>query len=184
MTDSILRKLNLKSSPSGRAIAQPMDHALVEMLYQHLTLERKASAQYFAISIWFAERDLTGFSNFFKQESFDEHEHAINFANYLVARGQTVVLHDLTAPKQNWDSIEDVIAESFQMEADVTTSIHQIYSVAERTSDTRTNVFLDPIIESQTQSEDNFAHILARVKFANNQPSAILIIDGEFESNK
>ena len=184
MTDSILRKLNLKSSPSGRAIAQPMDHALVEMLYQHLTLERKASAQYFAISIWFDERDLTGFSNFFKKESFDEHEHATNFANYLVARGQTVVLQDISAPKQNWDSIEDVIAESFQMEADVTTSIHQIYSVAERTSDTRTNVFLDPIIESQTQSEDNFAHILSRVKFANNQPSAILIIDGEFESNK
>ncbi len=184
MTDSILKKLNLKSSPSGRAIAQPMEPPLVEMLYQHLTLERRASAQYFAISIWFAERDLSGFSAFFKKESFDEHEHASNFANYLVARGQTVVLHELPPPKQTWDSIEEVIADSFQMEADVTTSVHQIYASAERSSDTRTNVFLDPIIESQTQSEDNLAHILSRVQFANNQPSAILIIDGEFELKK
>ena len=84
MTDSILKKLNLKASPSGRAIAQPMDQSLVEMLYQHLTLERKATAQYFAISIWFAERDLNGFAKFFKQESFDELAHASNFANYLV----------------------------------------------------------------------------------------------------
>ena len=176
--------MSLSTGPAGRAMAYPMESDLVEAFQQHLTLERKASAQYFAISIWFAERDLSGFSSFFKQESFDEHEHATNFANYLVARGQTVVLHDLAAPKQSWASIEDVIAESFQMEADVTTSIHQLYAFAERTSDTRTNVFLDPIIESQTQSEDNFAHILSRVRFANNQPSAILIIDGEFESNK
>ena len=70
------------------------------------------------------------------------------------------------------------------MEADVTTSIHQIYAASERTSDTRTNVFLDPIIESQTQSEDNFAHILSRVQFANNQPSAILILDAEVQANK
>ena len=65
-----------------------------------------------------------------------------------------------------------------------TTSLHQLYSIAERSSDTRTTVFLDPIIESQTKSEDNFAYILSRVKFANNQPSAILIIDGEFSTTK
>ncbi len=180
MADSTFQKLSISTSPAGRAIAQPMDSALVELLYQHVTIERNASAQYFAISIWFAERDLNGFSKFFKQESFDELEHASNFANYLVARGQTVVLQDLIAPKQKWNSIEEVIADSFQMEADVTTSIHQLYAVAERSSDTRTTVFLDPVIESQTKSEDNFAHILSRVKFADNQPSAILILDGEF----
>ncbi len=184
MAETTFDKLNLRSSPAGRAIAQPMDNDLVEMLYHHVTIERNASAQYFAMSIWFAERDLSGFSAFFKQESFDEHEHATNFANYLVARGQTVVLHELNAPKQKWDLIEEVIADSFQMEADVTTSLHQIYSSAEMSSDTRTNVFLDPIIDSQTKSEDTFAHILSRVKFANNHPSAILIIDNELVVKK
>ena len=180
MTQTTFEKFNILSGPSGRAVAQPMDTALVELLYQHVTTERNASAQYFAISLWFAERDLSGFSKFFKQESMDEFEHASNFANYLIARGQTVLLQDLAAPKQKWDSIEDVIADSFQMEADVTTSIHQLYSLAERSGDTRTTVFLDPVIESQTKSEDSFAHLLSRVKFANNQPSALLIIDGEF----
>ena len=180
MTEIALNKLNIKSGPSGRAIAQPMESALVEGLFQHLTMERNASAQYFAMSLSYAEREFRGFSSFFKNESLTEQEHASNFANYLVARGQTVVLQELAAPKQNWDSIDEVIAYSFQMEADVTTSIHQLYATAERSSDTRTTVFLDPVVESQTKSEDNFAHILSRVKFANNQPSALLIIDGEF----
>ncbi len=181
MTKTAFSKLNINTSPAGRAIAQPMDSSLVEHLYDHVTTERSASAQYLAISLWFAERDLLGFSKFFKKESFDELEHASNFANYLVLRGQTVKLQELSSPKQEWNSIDEVIADSFQMEADVTTSVHQLYSLAERSGDTRTTVFLDPVIENQTNSEDQFAHILSRVKFANNQPSALLIIDNEFQ---
>ena len=70
MAETTLKKLNLRSSPAGRAIAQPMDASLVDMLYEHVTIERNASAQYFAMSIWFAERDLKGFSEFFKRKNF------------------------------------------------------------------------------------------------------------------
>jgi len=42
-------------------------------------------------------------------------------------------------------------------------------------------VFLDPIVESQIKSEDEFANILAKVKFASNQPSAILLIDSDLK---
>ena len=62
-TDSSFR---VATGPSGRAIAEPMQEELVEALLQHLTIERNASAQYFAISLWFAERELRGFSSFFK----------------------------------------------------------------------------------------------------------------------
>ena len=69
------------------------------------------------------------------------------------------------------------------MEADVSSSLNQLYSIAERSSDNRTSVFLDPIIESQIASEDEFAHILGRVKFANNDPSALFILDNELLGN-
>ena len=67
------------------------------------------------------------------------------------------------------------------MDADLTSSLQHLYSISERFSDTRTNVFLDPIIEAQTQSEDEFANILGKVKFASNQPSAILLIDSDLK---
>ncbi len=175
---------NLSTGPAGRAMAQPMDTSLVDALQAHLTLERNASAAYFAIAIWFAERELRGFARFFKQESTSEQIHASNFADYLIARGQTVTLHDIPAPRQSWDSIEEIIASCFQMEAEVTTSLQQIYAMAERFSDTRTTVFLDPTIDNQVASENEFAHILGRVRFAENQPSALLIIDGELEAGK
>ncbi len=182
MTENNLKTKKIISlGPSGRAVAQPMDEGLLDNFYEHLTMERYANVQYFSIYLWFQERDLDGFASFFLNESQGEMEHAYKFANYFVARGQTVKLNEIPAPVQSWDSIEDLISYSFNMEADLTSSLQQLYSISERISDTRTNVFLDPIIDAQTKSEDEFAHLLGKVKFAANQPSAILLINSDLK---
>jgi ferritin len=172
------------TGPAGRALAQPMDAALVDALQSHLTMERQASAAYFAMAIWFAERELRGFSHFFKQEASSEQEHAATFADYLIARGQTVQLQDLAAPRQEWSTPEEIFAASFQLEADVTASLQQIYAMAERAADLRTTVFLDPIVDAQVTAENEFAHLLGRVRFCQGQPAALLIVDGELSDDK
>ncbi len=179
--NNLKTKKIIEFGPSGRALAQPMDPILLDNFYDHLTMERYANVQYFSMYLWFQERDLDGFSSYFFNESQCEMEHAKIFADYLIARGQKVRLKDLSEPIQKWDSIENLVSFSFNMEADLTSSLQQLYSISERTCDTRTNVFLDPIIESQIKSEDEFAHILGKVKFANNQPSAILLLDSQLE---
>ena len=57
------------TGPAGRAMAQPMDGALLEGLQQHLTMERQASATYWAMAIWFGERELRGFCSYLKGEA-------------------------------------------------------------------------------------------------------------------
>ena len=172
---------SIQRGPSGRAIAEAIDTDLLNAIQDHLNMERQAHASYFAAAIWFAERELRGFSRFFRDESASEHEHAAKFAEYIIARGQSVDLKLVEAPLQSWDSPADVMASSFQMEVDVTASLQQLYSMAERVSDTRTTVFLDPMVEMQTQSEHEFAHLLGRVQFADNQAAALLLIDNELD---
>ena len=184
MSESVLnQKSKLHFGPSGRAVSQEIDNYLLDNILQHLTMERNANVQYFSMSLWFQERDLNGFSSFFLQESKDELEHAYKFTDYLIARGQNVDLHDLAKPIQNWESIQALIGYAFNMEAELTISLQQLYALSERTSDIRTNVFLDPIVESQIKSEDEFAHILGKVKFSGDNPSALLIVD-EYLSRK
>ena len=182
MQSAASSSVDLNLGPSGRAVAQPIDVNLLDSLYQHTSLERVSSAQYLAMSLWFLERELRGFSSFFKKESLSEQEHGFNFAKYIIARGQSVVLDEVTKPVQQWKSVEDLITLSFQMEADVTTSVQQLYSMADRADDTRTTVFLDPVIDEQTNSEDYMAYLLGKVKFANNDPSALFIIDNELKT--
>ena len=173
--------VSVATGPSGRAIAEAIDPDLLNGIQVHLNMERQAHASYFAAAIWFAERELRGFSKFFKDESSSEHEHAAKFGEYIIARGQSVALKAVEAPLQSWSSPADVMASAFQMEVDVTTSLQQLYAMAERVSDTRTTVFLDPMVEMQTQSEHEFAHLLGRGKFADNQAAALLLIDNELD---
>jgi len=179
--NNLKTKKFINFGPSGRAVAQPIDNILLENIFEHLTMERYANVQYFSMYIWFQERDLNGFASHFLSESKSEMEHAQKFADYLIARGQSVKLDNISAPIQTWDSIEDLISYSFKMEADLTSSLQQLYSISERISDTRTNVFLDPILEAQIKSEDEFANMLGKVRFASNQPSAILLIDSDLK---
>ena len=183
MQSATSSSISLNVGPSGRAIAQPMDVDLLEALCQHTSLERVSSAQYLAMSLWFLERELRGFSSFFKKESLSEQEHGFNFAKYMIARGQTVELEEVTKPMQNWMTVQELVTLSFQMEADVTTSVKQLYSLAERSNDTRTTVFLDPVIDEQIKAEDEMAYLLGKVKFSNNDPTALLIIDNELNIN-
>ena len=171
----------INCGPAGRAIAEAIDSDLLSAIQAHLNMERQAHASYFAAAIWFAERELRGFSRFFRDESNSEHEHAAKFAEYIIARGQSVALLAVDAPLQSWVSPADVMASAFQMEVDVTASLQQLYSMAERVRDTRTTVFLDPMVEMQTQSEHEFAHLLGRVRFADNQAAALLLIDNELD---
>ena len=172
---------SIERGPSGRAVAEVIAPDLLNAIQDHLNMERQAHASYFAAAIWFAERELRGFSRFFRDESSSEHEHAAKFAEYIIARGQSVSLKAVEAPLQVWESPADVMASAFQMEVDVTSSLQQLYSMAERVTDTRTTVFLDPMVEMQTQSEHEFAHLLGRVKFADNQAAALLLIDNELD---
>ena len=172
---------SIERGPSGRAVAEVIAPDLLNAIQDHLNMERQAHASYFAAAIWFAERELRGFSRFFRDESSSEHEHAAKFAEYIIARGQSVSLKAVEAPLQIWESPADVMASAFQMEVDVTASLQQLYSMAERVTDTRTTVFLDPMVEMQTQSEHEFAHLLGRVKFADNQAAALLLIDNELD---
>jgi ferritin len=75
------------------------------------------------------------------------------------------------------------MAASFQMETDVTSSLQQLYAQAERVSDVRTTTFLDEVIVGQVASEHELAHLLGRVRFAQGQPAALLIIDQELSND-
>ena len=182
MTQSTTATTSLNTvlvGPSGRALAEPIAKDLLNGLQHHLNMERQAHANYFAAAVWFAERELRGFARYFREESQSEHGHAAQFAEYLIARGQSVDLQPLEAPNQVWDSPEDVFATSFLMEADITASLHQMYALGEHASDVRTTVFLDPMVDQQTNAENEFAYLLGRVRFAGDDKSALLIIDNE-----
>merc|ERR1711937_322294 len=170
--------------PAGRAMAEPMSAEMLDLIQAHLNLERQSAAAYFAAAVWFAERELTGFAEHLRDEAKQEEQHAAKFADYLISRGQRPVLDTIEPPRQQWTGVEQVIANVFRMEADVTASVLQLYDTAEKDIDRRTTVFLDPIVDGQRLSEHEAAYLLGRVKFAAGNPAAVMIIDAELREGE
>ena len=171
--------VQLPVGPSGRAMAEAMDPALLEGLQAHFNMERQAHATYFGAAIWMGERELRGFSKHFNDEAKGEQEHAAKVAEYLIARAQSPELQVLEAPDQAWNSVLDVMSMAFLTERDVTSSLQQLLLTAERVGDTRSTVFLESMVEGQIQAEHEAAHLLGRTKFADGQAAALLVIDNE-----
>ena len=168
-----------QAGPSGRAMAESMDPGLLEGLQAHFNMERQAQATYFAAAIWMAERELRGFSAHFEAEAAGELQHSAKVADYLIARAQSPDVQALEAPDQSWVTILDVMSTAFLTESDVTTSLQQLLMAAERCGDSRTAVFLEPMVEEQIKAEHEAAHLLGRIRFADGQAAAILVIDNE-----
>merc|ERR1739848_225004 len=185
MTNSATQAtITIPVGPAGRAMAEPMSAELLDLMEAHLNLERQSAADYFAAAVWFAERELTGFAEHLRDEAKQEQEHAAKFADYLISRGQTVELETVEPPRQAWPDPEEVIANVFKMEADVTSSVLQLYATAEKDVDQRTTVFLDPVVDDQRISEHEAAYLLGRVKYANGERAAMLIIDAELREGE
>ena len=176
--------IEVPTGPAGRAMAEPMSAEMLDLMEAHLNLERQSAADYFAAAIWFAERELTGFAEHLRDEAKQEQEHAAKFADYLISRGQRPVLDTVEPPRQQWTDVEQVIANVFRMEADVTASVLQLYGTAEQDDDKRTTVFLDPIVDGQRISEHEAAYLLGRVRFAAGNPAAVMIIDAELREDE
>ncbi|WP_413323654.1 ferritin [Synechococcus sp. MIT S9503] len=183
-TSAIQAPINVPTGPAGRAMAEPMSAEMLDLMEAHLNLERQSAADYFAAAIWFAERELTGFAEHLRDEAKQEEQHAAKFADYLISRGQRPVLDTIEPPRQQWNDVEQVIANVFRMEADVTASVLQLYDTAEKDIDRRTTVFLDPIVDGQRLSEHEAAYLLGRIKFAAGNPAAVMIIDAELKEGE
>ena len=184
ITSATQATITVPTGPAGRAMAEPMSAEMLDLMEAHLNLERQSAADYFAAAIWFAERELTGFAEHLRDEAKQEEQHAAKFADYLISRGQRPVLDTIEPPRQQWTDVEQVIANVFRMEADVTASVLQLYNTAEKDIDRRTTVFLDPIVDGQRLSEHEAAYLLGRVKFAAGNPAAVMIIDAELREGE
>jgi len=71
------------------------------------------------------------------------------------------------------------MSTAFLTERDVTTSLQQLLMAAERCGDSRSAVFLEPMVEEQIKAEHEATHLLGRTKFADGNVAAILVIDNE-----
>ncbi len=153
---------------------------LTSAINNHLACEFQASHTYLAMSIWLREKDLIGFSAYMETKSNEERTHASRMIAFLVDNDEKVELPSIEAPACEWNSLEDLFSNVYSMEKEVTASINHIYGIAERCNHRPATVMLDWFIDEQVKEESEARFICKRLRLANANTAAILLLDQQF----
>ncbi len=134
---------------------------------------------YLAMSDHFVELGLKGAAKWTYIQYQEELAHAQNLVHYLHVRNETAQFKAIAEPKGRYDNAAAVFQAVLKHEESITESINQLASLAMQANDHAAYSFLQWYIGEQVEEEGNVKDILDKLKLADNNPNALLMIDSE-----
>lgn len=141
-----------------------MDKKLIKEINKQLNFELESAHVYLAMQNYFADESLTGFENWFNIQYQEEVAHAQKFMNYLNDRGVKVEISGFGNPKNDFNSVLEVLETSLNHEKEVTKRIHNLMDIALEVKDHATVSFLNWYVDEQVEEEANFSELIDKVK--------------------
>ena len=135
-------------------------------LNRQFNYELTAAHAYLALSVWCASRSLKGFATFFSKQSGEEREHAEKIMKHVLDRSVAPELRAVTAPKQDFKSLLEVVGKAQAMEQSNTCGINAVFEAAVAARDYPAQVLMHWFIKEQVEEEAWAAELVDRVRAA------------------
>jgi ferritin len=119
---------------------------------------------YLAMAAYFADKGLSGFAQWMKNQSAEELFHAMKMYDYVNERGGRVVLGAVEAPQGEWDSPLAAFEEALAHEQGVTDRINKMMDLAMEERDHATISFLQWFVDEQVEEEDSVGEVVDKLK--------------------
>ena len=152
---------------------------MVESLNSQLNAEMYSAYLYLSMGAYFEDLDLSGFANWMKVQAQEEMSHAMKIHDYIIQRGDRVLLTKIDAPQTEWNSPVNAFEHVYEHEQKVTGLINQLVNLALSLGDHATNNFLQWFVAEQVEEEESSSGVLKKVKMSNDSLSAMLMLDTE-----
>ena len=152
-----------------------MDKKFVEAINVQLNFEIESAHVYLAMQNYFASKSLKGFEHWFQIQYREELEHAQKFMDYLNDRGERVDIRGFESPKNDFESILEILEISLNHEKEVTRRINNLMKIAIELNDYASISFLQWYVNEQVEEEANFQELIDKVKMVGNH--GILMLD-------
>lgn len=154
-----------------------MPDDVAEGFSRQITTEMASAAAYLQMSVFFADRNLTGMSRWMRAQAEEERSHALRFLDFLLDRGQRPALGETPAPATEFADPGAAFAAALEQEQRVTQAIHELHRLATESGDLASVPFLLEFVSEQTEEEAMVETILDRIRLADGDASALLILD-------
>lgn len=172
-------KLRRNSKRSGITYMNPK---LEKMLNKQINFELFSSYLYMSMSAYLKSLNLSGFAHWMQIQAQEELAHALKFYTYVTDRDGAVIFDKIDKPPHSWESPMEVFKFAYEHEQLVTSSISAMAEMAIQENDFTTKSHLQWFLTEQVEEEANELKIYQELKFANNSPEVLMMMDRDLAS--
>lgn len=155
-----------------------------DILNEQINKEFYSAYLYLAMSAYFSEVGLYGFSHWTKVQSREEIDHGMILFEYVLNRKSQVRLKQVEAPALDWNGPIDVFEQIYQHERTITSSIDCVASMTEGECDLATRNFIDWYLKEQIEEEASVLRVISKLKAFGAEKSALYLIDRELSTRE
>ena len=141
-----------------------MDKRLEDAINDQLNFEFESAHVYLAMAGYIATLGLEGFESWMYVQYEEEISHARKFIDYINERGGRVRIKGFETPRNDFDSLLEVLEVSLGHEKLVTSKINNLMKIAYEVQDYAAISFLQWYVTEQVEEEDNFSKLIDKVK--------------------
>ena len=155
-----------------------------KLLNEQFHREMAAAMQYLAISSYFEDQNLDGFSHFFRLQAQEEMGHAMKQFDYLHTVDGKITMQAIPQSRVDFSSHEEAVEFSLKQEQQVTQDINHLMKNAVESGDFATQTFLQWFVTEQIEEEDTVRTILHKLKMVGDNSSALYLLNEELKNRK
>ncbi|WP_108671889.1 ferritin [Peribacillus acanthi] len=155
-----------------------LNEQVQKLLNNLIQIEHVSTTLYLAMSAYMANRNYTGMSIWLRAQSDEERLHLLKLITYVTDRGGIVELQALPAQPTDYGTPLETFQKVLGHEQFVTNSYRQAYDFANQV-DQQTAVIIQEFLREQIDEEAQAQTIVDRLKLAQENPAALLILDQE-----
>jgi ferritin len=152
---------------------------MIAALNKQITEEIYSAYLYLSMSSYCSYIGLKGASVWFFVQTQEEMTHAYRLQHYIARLGEEVVLGAIKKPPTEFKSLTHMYEEALKHEKFITACISDLVNLAVAEKDRSTEAFLQWFVNEQVEEEENDMDVLAKLRLAGKDGSALLMIDNE-----
>lgn len=154
------------------------------ILNEQINKEFYSAYLYLAMSAYFDEIGLYGFSNWTKVQAREEVDHGMILFDYMIDRNTKVELLNIDTPDSDFTSPMQVFEKILAHEIKVTESINRVADLTDDECDLATRNFIDWYIAEQVEEEASVRDVITKLNMFGEEKASLYLLDKEFKERK
>lgn len=150
-----------------------------DLIADQVNYEFYSAYIYLGIRIYFEDKNLNGFANWFNIQTQEERDHATLMLQYLLNNEAVPKLTEVKAVPNSYNTFLDALKTAHAHELKVTERIHHIYGAALKAEDFRTVQCFDWFVKEQGEEEKNIDDIIKRYELFAHDTKGLYNLDAE-----